>query len=71
MLRQLIDDPLYVVDERLVAEAILLRSQARAAVPGLLFRNERSSPAVDSFQFENEAPSFRLGARPRSRRLHH
>jgi hypothetical protein len=71
VLRQLLEDSMYVIDEQLVAEAILLRSEARAAVPGLNFGNERNAPAVRSFRLEHEARSFRLGGRPRSRHLHH
>jgi hypothetical protein len=62
---------MYVIDERLVAEALLTRSRARTDVPGIEFGNERNCPPVRSFRLEHEARSFRLGGRPRSRRLHH
>lgn len=71
MLRQLIEDSLYVVDERAVADAILVRAQARLTLPDVAFRNERDSARVRSFRLEHEARSFRLGGRPRSRQLHH
>jgi hypothetical protein len=62
---------MYVVDERQVAEAILLRRQAHGTLPRVAFGNERSGAAVRSFRLEHEARSFRLGGRPMSRRLHH
>ncbi len=61
---------MYLADERLVAEAILLRMQAHGTVPGIAFGNERNAPAVRSFRLEHEARSFRIGGRTRSRRLH-
>jgi hypothetical protein len=70
VLRQLIEDSLYVVDERLVAEAILLRAQARANLPGLTLPNDRGA-SIRSFRLEHDARSFRLGGRTRSRQLHH
>lgn len=71
VLRQLIADSLYVVDERLVAEAILLRSEAHATLVGVQFRNDRNASPVRSFRLETEARSFRLGGRPRSRQAYH
>ncbi|HWF52748.1 MAG TPA: hypothetical protein VG294_19040 [Solirubrobacteraceae bacterium] len=68
VLRQLITDSMYVVDDRLVAEAILSRVQARIISPGISFGNEPNSAAVRSFRLEHEARSFRLGVRPRARR---
>jgi hypothetical protein len=59
---------MYVIDERLVAEAILSRMQARANVPGIAFGNECNSRAVRSFRLEHEARSFRLGGRTLARR---
>jgi hypothetical protein len=70
LLRQLIEDSLYVVDERLVAEAILLRTQARTELPGITFPNDRGAP-MRSFRLEHDARSFQLGGRTRSRQLHH
>lgn len=71
MLQQLIADSFYAVDERLVADAILLRTHTRATLAGVQFRNDRNAPSVRSFRLGNEARSFRLGGRPRSRQLHH
>jgi hypothetical protein len=70
LLRQLIEDSLYVVDERLVADAILLRSQARVTLPDVALRNDRGA-SIRSFRLEHDARSFRLGGRTRSRQLHH
>ncbi|HWF36655.1 MAG TPA: hypothetical protein VG295_14845 [Solirubrobacteraceae bacterium] len=68
VLRQLIADDMYVVDERLVAESIMSRAQTRSFVPGIFFGNEYNAPAVRSFRLEHEARSFRLGAHARTRR---
>ncbi|HWF71909.1 MAG TPA: hypothetical protein VG186_01115 [Solirubrobacteraceae bacterium] len=68
VLRQLIADSMYVVDDRLLADAIMARVRARATVPGISFGNERNAPAVRSFRLEHEARSFRLGSRPLARR---
>jgi hypothetical protein len=70
VLRQLIADSLYVVDEGAVADAILLRSRARVTFPDMVFPNDRRA-SVRSFRLEHDARSFRLGARPRSRQLQH
>jgi hypothetical protein len=70
ILRQLIADSLYVVDEGAVADAILTRARARATFPDIVFPNDRRA-SVRSFRLEHEARSFRLGGRPRSRQLHH
>jgi hypothetical protein len=59
---------MYMVDDRLVAEAIVTRMQARVISPAISFGNESNSSAVRSFRLEHEARSFRLGARPRARR---
>jgi hypothetical protein len=71
VLRRLIADSLYVVDEQLVAEAILLRAQAHATLPGVRFANDQNAASLRSFRLEHEARSFRLGGRSRSRQLHH
>jgi len=46
LLRQLVLDSRYVIDEHLVATAMLARAAVRRAVAGVTFRNEatRSSP---------------------------
>jgi hypothetical protein len=47
LLRQLVRDSRYVIDEQLVATAMLARAAVRRAVAGVTFRNEatRSSRA--------------------------
>jgi hypothetical protein len=70
VLRQLIADSLYVVDEGAVADAILLRTRARATLPDVVFPNDRNPSSLRSFRLEHEARSFRLGGRARSRQLH-
>lgn len=45
-LKVLIDEELYVVDERTVADAILTRSRVREVVPGAAFRSDRREPAA-------------------------
>jgi len=71
VLRELIAGSLYVIDERQVAEAILLRARARTTLPAAPFRNDRNAASVRSFRLEHEARSFRLGGRSRGRQLHH
>jgi hypothetical protein len=61
---------MYVVDERLVAEAILTRATARTMLPETPFRNDRGS-RVRSFRLEHEVRSFRLSGRPRGHQLPH
>jgi hypothetical protein len=68
VLRQLIADSMYMIDDRLVAEAIVTRMRARVISPGISFGNEPNSSAVRSFRLEHEARSFRLGSRPHARR---
>ena len=61
VLKQLVTDGHYVVDEAAVAEAVVLRSAARHTLPDVTFR---SAPAgalqVRSFRPHRGARSFRL-----------
>jgi hypothetical protein len=64
LLRQLVLDSQYAVDEGVVAEAIIARATARGAVEGVSFRNDlHSSRARDtqvrSFRPTSRARSFR------------
>ncbi len=61
LLRQLVREELYVVDESAVADAILIRSRARATVPGLRLCPAADRPAeVRSFRRQRGVRSFRL-----------
>ena len=60
VLGQLIRDSQYVVDERAVADSIILRSLARQLVPDLAFSSPLPTPAVRSFRRTRGARSFRL-----------
>lgn len=59
LLRQLILDSQYAVDEGAVADAILARAAARLAVRGTAFRNDVRGPEVRSFRPTRHARSFR------------
>lgn len=69
LLRQLVLDSQYAVDEVTVAEAILARAAARRSVVGIAFRNdlrlalatreETPEPEVRSFRPSSQARSFR------------
>lgn len=60
LLRELINDDLYAVDERRVAEAIVARVALRGNVAEPELRNESRHPGVRSFRFDPRARSFRL-----------
>lgn len=70
LLRQLVLDSQYVIDEHLVAAAIIARATARRAVGDARFRNDvRGRRAVRSFRPSADVRSFRpcslRGARDR------
>ncbi len=70
VIRQLVRESHYVVDERAVAEAIIVRSAVQRVVPGVTFRREtRATPQVRSFRPHRGGRSFRLTRRER-RPLH-
>jgi hypothetical protein len=60
-IRRLIDDSQYVVDEQLVAAAMIARAQLRRAVADASFRNDVRIPAraVRSFRPSKQIRSFR------------
>lgn len=60
LLRQLVRDSLYVVDEGAVADALLARARVRATVARRQLANERPEPIVRSFRRDPGARSFRL-----------
>jgi hypothetical protein len=63
LLRQIIRDSQYAVDEGVVADAIIARVTARRTVVGITFRNDVRNdvrePPVRSFRPSNQARSFR------------
>ncbi len=61
LLAQLVRDSHYVVDERAVAEAIVMRALARRVLPDVAFRSEcPPAPVVRSFRCHRDVRSFRL-----------
>ena len=60
LIRDLIRESHYVVDEDAVAEAIMLRARARRVVPHVTFRNTTPALPVRSFRRHRAARSFRL-----------
>jgi hypothetical protein len=71
LIRDLIADSLYVIDERTVADAVLARAQVRVTVAEPSFRSECRGPMVRSFRRDPFARSFRLTHTPNLRRLEH
>lgn len=70
VLKQLVSDGHYVIDEGAVAEAVVLRASARRMLPDVTFRSApRGAPKVRSFRPHRGARSFRLTRRER-RPLH-
>jgi hypothetical protein len=59
LLRQLVLDSQYVVDEQLIAAAILARASTRGLVSDAGFRNDERAPHVRSFRPTRQARSFR------------
>ena len=62
LLKQLIADGRYPIDERAIAEAVVLRAAARSAVPELAFRcaGHQVKQQIRSFRPHRGARSFRL-----------
>jgi hypothetical protein len=61
LLKDLVLDSQYGVDEHAVAEAIIARAMARRAVTGMSFRNDLRDPTpqVRAFRPTRQARSFR------------
>jgi hypothetical protein len=59
LLRQLVLGSHYIVDEQLVAAAILARGRTRSLVSEAAFRNDARGPQVRSFRPTRQARSFR------------
>lgn len=62
---------MYVVDERAVADAILLRARVRVTLGEQAFRSEHRGPQIRSFRRDRDARSFRLNGNARLHRVHH
>ena len=61
LLKELVNDGLYVVDDAAVADAVLLRAITRHTLPDVAFRGSpRPAPEVRSFRPHRGAKSFRL-----------
>ena len=61
LLKELVGDGLYVIDDAAVADAVLLRSQTRHMLPEVTFRGTlRPEPEVRSFRPHRGVRSFRL-----------
>lgn len=61
VLKQLITEGHYVIDEAAVAEAVVLRVTARRMLPDVTFRSApQGAPQVRSFRAHHGARSFRL-----------
>jgi hypothetical protein len=61
LLKELVGDGLYVIDDAAVAGAVLLRSQTRHMLPDVTFRGApRPEPQVRSFRPHRGVRSFRL-----------
>ena len=70
VLKQLVADEHYVIDESAIADAMLLRAQSQRTLPDVTFRcAPRAAPQVRSFRPHHGAKSFRL-TRAERRPLH-
>jgi hypothetical protein len=70
VLKQLVRESMYVIDERTVGDAIVMRASVRAALPDSEFRSGRGEPVVRSFRRDRDARSFRLTGTPHLRAQH-
>jgi len=59
LIRQLVLDSQYVIDEQLVAAAILARGSVRSLIGEAAFRNDAREAQVRSFRPTRQARSFR------------
>jgi len=60
LIRELVLDSQYVIDEQLVASAILARAMTRGLIGAVAFRNDLPAPSpVRSFRPTSHARSFR------------
>jgi hypothetical protein len=59
LLRQLVLDSQYLIDDETLAQAIVARVATRGLIPGTVFRNDARALQVRSFRPSNQARSFR------------
>jgi hypothetical protein len=71
IIKELVRDSLYQVEEREIADAILARATLRRVVAEPSFRSEPRGLGPRSFRRDRDARSFRLSGGPRLRRAHH
>lgn len=62
VIRELLGESLYVIDEGAIAEAMVMRATARFVVPELAFRTDDRGPQIRSFRVHRDARSFRLSS---------
>jgi len=70
LIRKLVLDSQYVIDEHVIARAILTRAALRGMIADARFRNDPPAPRVRSFRPSPHARSFRpctIGTSPRGR----
>jgi hypothetical protein len=65
LIRQLVRDSQYVVDEAALADAIVARGTARRLVGGITFRNDVRRTPIRSFRMTTQTRSFRPDPRVR------
>ena len=69
LLRALLEDGMYPIDERLVADAIVARAQFRLMVPEVEYAQDHTRSR--SFRHDPSARSFRLTRPPARSRVFH
>ena len=70
VLRQLVYESMYVIEQRTVADAIVMRASVRAALPDSGFRSGGRERVARSFRRDRDARSFRLTGSPHHRTRH-
>jgi hypothetical protein len=60
LLKQMVDESLYVVDEMAVANAVIARAMVRQAVAAPELRGERREVPIRSFRRTRSVRSFRI-----------
>jgi hypothetical protein len=69
LLRAMLEDGMYPIDELAIADAIVARAQLRLLVPEVELAQDR--PGVRSFRHDPSARSFRLTRPPARIRVFH